>query len=647
MTAAVARAFVEIIADDAQFRAASQRVESTAQRLQQRLEGIGRVARRAFLVGAGAMGGFVALAAQQENATRRLEAALRATGQSTVRWSRELLDASNRIQELTTFGNEAIQQMFTYATSLGVTADQLEKTTKQAIGLAQVTGLNQERAFRLMRLAQEGNTRALVRYLPELQNVQDATEAMRIINERAAQGWEMAQEEAKTFSGELAQLRNTASDVGKTIGAALIPSVRGLVEWVKRTIAPMEGWAARNQRLIAITTGLSAALLGTLAILPRLIITIRSLVTTIAALRAAVVALKTKLTILQATTIVGLVAALGTLVVMLARAGRQSEATRQSLDSLRSSLASVEAATEMLARARLRLARAEDDRDRLTQLQQQKTALDDMIVSMERQIELMRDTSRQEADRAKFLQAAREAGVAEEDLAEFDLDDFPFISMQEAQKLLALIRQRYEDVGEQVEDVRGRVEALDGAVPDEERTRSFLETARRGWRNLAAAMAEAHRQLMDARQEFAERLELFGATAQQRQLILLKRTRDELLEQAKHLGVLTDEMRRQITERFQAERQRIVGDPDVDAGEQVIRRRVEFVGLTDMFERIQSAIAGQEDPEKETARNTRRTAEGINKLARAEQRDARIGERTVDALESIDAKIDGIGTFAP
>lgn len=75
------------------------------------------------------------------------------------------------------------------------------------------------------------------------------------------------------------------------------------------------------------------------------------------------------------------------------------------------------------------------------------------------------------------------------------------------------------------------------------------------------------------------------------------------------------------------------------------RRKIEFVGLEDMWKRIAGSIAGNDDPDKQTARNTQRTAEAAERQTRHAEKSVTTIESIVGVLERIEGRLDRLGAY--
>uniref|UniRef100_A0A6H1ZD29 Putative tail protein n=1 Tax=viral metagenome TaxID=1070528 RepID=A0A6H1ZD29_9ZZZZ len=199
----------------------------------------------------------IELAMEQEKAQIALGAALRANDEYTEDLMHQYTKFASSIQAVTTYGDEQILKLMALQKNLGVTSGRLEEATRASIGLAAATGRDVQSMAMYIALAEQGEFTMLRRYIPALRSTTDKTEQLRIITEFAARGFLVAQENAKTFSGGLDQLKNLYGDVLERVGDVAVKNKvllelmeRGkstLLEWAEN----IERWVSANDELIA------------------------------------------------------------------------------------------------------------------------------------------------------------------------------------------------------------------------------------------------------------------------------------------------------------------------------------------------------------------------------------------------------------
>jgi len=258
-------AYVEIKGEDKHLKTdltkAESRVKSAAKNMEAAL-------RKAFMVGFGAAAAGAGLAViamkkvssaamVQEKAVMTLNAALKASGTYTKAFSDDLNAFASSIQKVTTYGDEEVLQLMALQKNLGVSADRLKDATKMTIGLAAATGRDVRSMAQYVAMAMQGEFTMLRRYIPALRATTDKTEQLRIVTEFAAKGFQVAQEETKTFTGRLKQFANLWGDLKERVGDAIIKNkaIIKLLEDGKKTLLSwidyVEKWVKANGDLIA------------------------------------------------------------------------------------------------------------------------------------------------------------------------------------------------------------------------------------------------------------------------------------------------------------------------------------------------------------------------------------------------------------
>ncbi len=153
-------------------------------------------------------------------------------------------DLASEIQKVTTVGDELSLGSMVLAKTMGVSNEAIGTTTKNAIGLSKAFGVDLQQSTKMAVLASQGNYEALTRFIPALRTTKDLSEQQAIVNKAMADGWNIAQAEANTFSGKLEQLNNSTGDVleetgrvASVIGIDLVQSLlvgaNAFNDWIK------------------------------------------------------------------------------------------------------------------------------------------------------------------------------------------------------------------------------------------------------------------------------------------------------------------------------------------------------------------------------------------------------------------------------
>lgn len=168
--------------------------------------------------------------AEQEKAEAALRAALQASGQEVDSNFGKLAKMASEIQKVTTVGDEMSLSMMQQGISMGLQSEQIDEATRGAIGLSKAFNLDLKMAMRASSAALLGQTEMLTRYIPELKNIEDPAERVALVHAKMAEGFSLAEAEAQTTGGQLAQLKNTFGDLQEQIGAILAEYLTPFVE---------------------------------------------------------------------------------------------------------------------------------------------------------------------------------------------------------------------------------------------------------------------------------------------------------------------------------------------------------------------------------------------------------------------------------
>lgn len=191
----------------------------------------------AIALGIGAIGkGFLDAYAESEQAESKLRAAMQANGTLFEFQINAYKDLATEIQRTTVIEDDAVIGMVQYAESLGASGKHAENAVKNAIGLSSALGIQEDAAMKMAVALEQGNTTLLQRYIPGLKAISDPAERAAYAQEMVAKMFGVAEAEAGTYAGAMAQLTNQIGaqkeEFGKIISEALTPWVQQAKEYV-------------------------------------------------------------------------------------------------------------------------------------------------------------------------------------------------------------------------------------------------------------------------------------------------------------------------------------------------------------------------------------------------------------------------------
>lgn len=165
-----------------------------------------------------------------ETAGMKLSAAISAGGHSVDQVMPKYVAFASEMQRLTTTGDDEVIQMLQMAESMGLYGDAAMQAAKNAIGLGSAIGISARGAMRYAVMAAQGNTEMLGRFIPTLRGITDESERNRKAQEMLGNMFNQASAEARTYTGQLQQMKNAVGDakeqVGRFIAEAMIPQIQ-------------------------------------------------------------------------------------------------------------------------------------------------------------------------------------------------------------------------------------------------------------------------------------------------------------------------------------------------------------------------------------------------------------------------------------
>lgn len=178
-------------------------------------------------------------------AERALGKAIELTGSSigpTVEQHKQLAAS---LQKLIGLDGDAVVALMKQASMLGINNENLQNSTKAAIGLSEALGMDVETALQKVALAIHGNANAFAKQIPGLKNAQNEEEKLAIIQQMAAKGLAQKSDRAATAIGAGDRLTAAWGDFRETIGALMEPmrmftygALVPLVETINTSLIP-------------------------------------------------------------------------------------------------------------------------------------------------------------------------------------------------------------------------------------------------------------------------------------------------------------------------------------------------------------------------------------------------------------------------
>ena len=167
------------------------------------------------------------LAGRQELAEKKLEASLGFT-------SKALLDQARALQQVSTFGDEAVIEAQALIGAFVKDEEAIKAATAATLDLAAAKGMDLVVAADLVSKTLGSSTNALSRYGIEVKGAVGSTERLESLTGNLADVFGgQASAQAETMSGKMAQMKNALGDAAEAFGELLFPLVIPLAEGLK------------------------------------------------------------------------------------------------------------------------------------------------------------------------------------------------------------------------------------------------------------------------------------------------------------------------------------------------------------------------------------------------------------------------------
>lgn len=158
----------------------------------------------------------------QENAVKGVQAALKKQGQEWNLQSQALGDFASQMQNLTVYGDEGTLAAMSLGMNMGISSSKIKQATKAAIGLAAAYNMDLTTAMTLVAKANAGQTGTLSRHGIVLDQTKSKEEQFSDLLKKGADNFQIAEANAKTTGGALAQLNNAWGDLKEVIGQFIV-----------------------------------------------------------------------------------------------------------------------------------------------------------------------------------------------------------------------------------------------------------------------------------------------------------------------------------------------------------------------------------------------------------------------------------------
>ncbi|MFN7140247.1 MAG: phage tail tape measure C-terminal domain-containing protein, partial [Limisphaerales bacterium] len=194
---------------------------------------------------------------EQEQAVAKLNGTLRASGQYTEGYSKDIQDLASALQDVTTYGDEAIIGVSTMLVSFGARRSEIPKFTEAVLNLATGLGIDLNSAAMMVGKALAGEFGTFSRFGFHIdENASKAEQLDSIMLQLEQRFGGLARASADTLGGALEKTKNSIGDLKELIGEFILTGLQPMAKelnevakgMTKAFTAPKIDKAAQEER---------------------------------------------------------------------------------------------------------------------------------------------------------------------------------------------------------------------------------------------------------------------------------------------------------------------------------------------------------------------------------------------------------------
>jgi len=670
---------INLTAVTSRFQRGMAKVEAKLRKVQERMEGAAIVARRFLLVTGGVLGLAIKQASDYEESLSAFRAVFGSQAQAAEKWAKDTSKSLNRseadlIEYLATFQDTFVP--------FGFARDEAAKLSKELTVLSEdlASFKNQKTGdtVRDLQSALVGNVETMRKYGVVISQTRldqelmamgikggtkEATEQQKVMGRLRIimQGTSDAQGDAARTSDSLANmikgLKGDLTNLGIELGKVFIPTVKEMISKLREWLPLAVKWVKDNHKLILTVTKVAGAIAG-------LVLATNGL-------------LKVGLAIIPVLRGFGKVASfaasgpIGAITIALAAAAaafiylqRQIEETKQDLRDLEQLSKEMSDQWEKEEKAQNKLGEARTTEEELSALRDLVAVRKELVSLQEDSITQLRQTG---ADRSAITSEENKLEKLKRFLSESQAQ------LEELEQAEKGVQQQQDELGIQTQSLEDKIASFEKSLKEEIDTMGMAGAELERYKLVAEGATPEQLKLADALIKTKKAREE-DAEAARKQEEAIEQGRDMIKDLTRELavksGLLTDEqieifdlenlgltdkqlrkimdLRSQIAEveeqkaKEAEERKRV--EEKIEASK---RRQASFVGIGDLFKRIQQKAAAGRATDNTLAKATKSTSESTKAIARDSEEVKKLIKNVQESFQTLLGLYTPFGTFAP
>lgn len=164
---------------------------------------------------------------EQEKVNTKLNSALRASGELVLITGKNIDTFASKMQFLTGVDDEQVKSLEGLARSYGMQKGLIDDAVKGTLGLVELYGGDYETVLKAVSKAYEGQWGAITKLIPELENVSDESDKLKLLQEKMGDGIQAATDRMQSQVGQVQQLASEWDNFKEDFGGIVVSFITG------------------------------------------------------------------------------------------------------------------------------------------------------------------------------------------------------------------------------------------------------------------------------------------------------------------------------------------------------------------------------------------------------------------------------------